>query len=83
MFVVASAGDQCLLPVSVASVGLSAHTSMQTVPVEATKGSICDTLVKGILQGRPCGRGTSRGNQAWREHFAEVPDKKAAEMQDR
>lgn len=40
------------------------------------KAAFCDTLVKSILQGYSCGRGTSRGNQAWRAHFTEVPHKK-------
>lgn len=63
LFVVASVCCQLARPVSACRL---------TRPPE-TKGGICDTLFRGILQGYCCGRGTSGGGgDRHGEHFTEV-----------
>lgn len=50
MFVAASVKDQCLLPASVASVGLSVHTSMQTASVQQQKATSAIYLSKAFFR---------------------------------
>lgn len=50
MFVAASIKEQCLLPASVASVGLSAHTSMQTAPLRQQKAASAIHLSKAFFR---------------------------------
>lgn len=50
MFVAASEKAQCLLPASVASVGLSAHTSMQPAPLRQQKAASVIHLSKAFFR---------------------------------
>lgn len=56
MFVAASVKDQCLLPDSVASVGLSAHTSIQAAPVQQQKAASAIHLSKAFFNVIPMQR---------------------------
>lgn len=53
MFVAVSVKDYCLLPASVASVGLSVHTSMQTAPVRQQKAASAIHLSKAFFRVSP------------------------------
>lgn len=50
MFVAASVKEQCLLPASVASVGLSAHTSVQPAPLRQQKAASAIHLSKAFFR---------------------------------
>lgn len=53
MFVAAPVKDQCFLPASVASAGLSLHTSMQTAPVQQQKAASAIYLSKAFFEVTP------------------------------
>lgn len=73
LFVAASVKEQCLLPASVASVGLSAHTSMQTAPVRQQKAASAIHLSKAFFRVIPVAEVQAGGTRhsertSWRSH---------------
>lgn len=76
MFVVASVEDQCLLPASVASVGLSVHTSMQTAPVRQQKAASAIHLSKAFFRVIPVAEVQAGGTRHSKSTSRRVPDKK-------
>lgn len=64
LFVAASVKESRSLPASVASVGLSAHTSMQTAPVRQQKATSAIYLSKAFFRVVPVAEKQAGGNQA-------------------
>lgn len=82
VFVAASVILQCLLPASVASVGLSVHTSMQTASVQQQKAASAIYLTKAFFMVAPVAEAQARGTR----HSGSTSRRsqtKTTEMQDR